>query len=251
MTMLSKTKLLNGLRCLKSLYLTVHHPELADPISLEDQARFDQGTAIGVKAREYYPGGVLIDNQPWDFSGALAKTRQLIDSGVTTIYEAAFEHQGCYARLDIIQYNHETNCWRVFEVKSSTKVKPKHFEDVGLQVWIATGSGLSVDQVNIVHVNNQYRYPALQDLFTVVDVTSEIMAKQATLHPQIQKLQNTLQEQEAPDIDIGPHCTAPYDCVFKQNCWQQKQIPKLSVFDLPRIGKKQWELYQDGIFAFR
>jgi hypothetical protein len=247
MTMLSKTKLLNGLRCLKSLYLTVHHPELATPTTPEDQARFDQGTAIGIKAREYYPGGVLIENAPWDFGGSLAKTRQLIDSGVTTIYEAAFEYQGCYARLDIIQYNAETKCWCVFEVKSSTKVKPEHFEDAGLQVWIAVGSGLSVEQINILHVNNQCPYPDLQDLFTVADVTSEVMQRQAAIHPQIQKLQGVLQERDVPDVDIGPHCTSPYDCVFKQHCWQQKQIPKLSVFNLPRIGKKQWVFYQDGI----
>src|SRR5436190_9874167 len=133
--LLSTTKLMRGYHCLKCIYLTIHHPELEAPITSETQALFDQGNIIGAKAREYYPGGVLIDNKPWDFIGALSKTRELIANGTTTIYEAAFEYMGCYARADIIQYSPDTKRWRIFEVKSSTKVKPEHYDDVGLQVW--------------------------------------------------------------------------------------------------------------------
>ena len=116
---LSKTKLMKGYRCLKCIYLTVHQPELEAPITSETQALFDQGAMVGAKAREYYPGGKLIDNKPWDFTGALSKTRELLTNGTSIIYEAAFEYMGCYARADIIQYSPDTKHWRIFEVKSS------------------------------------------------------------------------------------------------------------------------------------
>ena len=92
--LISKTKILNGTICLKSLYLNEHEPDLALPVTSDDQARFDMGTKVGIKAREFYPQGILIDNAAWDFNSALTRTRELIDNGVTTLYEAAFEYQG-------------------------------------------------------------------------------------------------------------------------------------------------------------
>src|SRR3990167_7780350 len=99
--LLSKTKLMRGYRCLKCIYLTIHHTEYEAPITPETQALFDQGNTVGCKAREYFPNGILIDNKPWDFTGALLKTRQLMTDKTTVIYEAAFEYAGCYARADI------------------------------------------------------------------------------------------------------------------------------------------------------
>ncbi|HVY53832.1 MAG TPA: DUF2779 domain-containing protein, partial [Gammaproteobacteria bacterium] len=82
--------------------MTIHRPELEAPITPETQALFDQGNKVGEEARRYFPGGLLIDNKPWDFSGALSKTRELLAQHTPVIYEAAFEYQGCYARADII-----------------------------------------------------------------------------------------------------------------------------------------------------
>src|SRR3990167_5545735 len=134
--LLSKTKLMRGYRCLKCIYLTIHRPDLEPPITPDKQALFDQGNEVGTEARNYFPGGTLVDNLPWDFTGALVKTRALVAAGTPIIYEAAFEHMGCYARADIIQFNPNTQRWSIFEVKSTTKVKPEHIHDVGLQTWI-------------------------------------------------------------------------------------------------------------------
>jgi len=119
--LLSKTRLMRGYRCLKNIYLNIHEPSLETPISEDQQAVFDQGNAVGAEARKRFPGGVLIDNKPWDFIGSLKRTRELIANKTEIIYEAAFEHQGCYARADIIRYSPSSKRWSIFEVKSSTK----------------------------------------------------------------------------------------------------------------------------------
>jgi len=245
--LLSKTKLLRGYRCLKCIYLTVHHPTLEAPIDDNTQALFDQGNAVGVKAREYYPGGVLVDNQPWDFTGALQKTQELITNGVTTLYEAAFEYKGCYARADIIQYSKKSNRWRIIEVKSTTKIKPEHYDDIGLQAWIITKSGLPIEQINLVHLNTQCCYPDLHDLFTEVDVTEDIRQRYLTIQPTLYEIITTLKQPTVPDIDIGPYCLAPTECGFTEHCWQEKKIPDMSVFNLPGMRDKKWQLYQAGI----
>ena len=238
---------MKGYRCPKCIYLTIHHPELETPITPETQALFDQGNMIGTKAREYYPGGVLIDNKPWDFTGALAKTRELLANGISTIYEAAFEYEGCYARADIIQYSPDTKRWSIFEVKSSTKVKPEHYDDIGLQAWIMAKSGLPIEQINIVHLNSNCHYPDLSNLFKEIDITNEIREKYLNIQPKINEIFSTIKQPDAPDVDIGPYCLIPTECGFIQHCWEKKEIPEVSVFNLPQINNRKWKLYYDGI----
>jgi len=245
--LLSKTKLMRGYRCQKCIYLTVHYPELEAPITPETQALFDQGNAVGAKAREYYPGGVLIDNKPWDFGGALARTRELLENSTSLIYEAAFEYLGCYARADIIQYSPETKRWSIYEVKSSTKVKAEHYDDVGLQVWIMAKSGLPIEKIHILHLNPECRYPDLSNLFKTVDVTNEIRARYQSVRPKVNEIFSCVQKPEVPDIDIGPYCLEPTECGFTQHCWKKKKIPELSIFNLPQIKNRKWELYYQSI----
>jgi len=245
--LLSKTKLMRGYRCSKCIYLTIHQPELEAPITPATQALFDQGNMVGAKAREYFPGGVLIDNKPWDFYGALNTTRELLASQTPIIYEAAFEYMGCYARADIIQFSPATQRWRIYEVKSSTKVKPEHYDDVGLQAWIMAKSGLLLEQINIVHINSDCRYPDLSNLFKTVDVTQEIRDRYLSVQPKIKDILTTIKQPNIPDINIGEYCLAPTECGFTQHCWQEKNIPELSVLNLPKIKNKKWELYNDGI----
>lgn len=231
------------------MYLTIHQPELEAPFTPETLALFAQGNEVGAKAREYYAGGVLIDKKPWDFTGALERTRELLANGTPIIYEAAFEYMGCYARADIIQFSPESKRWRILEVKSSTKVKPEHYDDVGLQVWIMAKSGLPIEQINIVHLNSNCRYPDLDNLFAEVDVTNEIREKYLSVQPKITEIVSTLKQPDVPDIDIGSYCLAPTKCGFTEHCWQQKNIPEMSIFNLPRIHNRQWDLYYSGITA--
>ena len=246
-SLLSKTKLMRGYRCLKCIYLTVQRPELEAPITPETQALFDQGNLVGEAARRFFPDGVLVDKLPWDFSGALTKTQELIASGATIIFEAAFAYQGCYARADIIQLSPETKRWRIHEVKSTTKVKPEHIDDVGLQAWIMAKSGLPLEQINIMHLNPECRYPDLSQLFSTHDVTAEIRATYLSIQPKIATIYDALRKPSVPDIDIGSYCLAPTECGFNKHCWKEKNIPELSVLDMPGLRDHKWDLYYDGI----
>lgn len=245
--LLSKTKLMRGYRCHKCIYLTIHEPHLEAAITPETQALFDQGNLIGATAREYYPGGVLIENKPWDFTGALKKTNELLAANTPIIYEAAFDYMGCYARADIIKYSPESKRWSIYEVKSSTKVKPEHYDDVGLQAWIMAKSGLPIESINIVHLNTECIYPDLSNLFTEVDVTEEIRSRYLEIKPAVKEIFEVIRKPKVPDIDIGPYCRQPNDCGFVEHCWQEANIPALSIFNLPQVRDKKWELYQDGI----
>lgn len=248
-SLLSKTKLMRGYRCMKAIYLTTHQPKLEAPITPELQALFDQGNQVGEKARTFFPGGVLIDNVPWDFTGALAKTKSLIAAGTPLIYEAAFEYMGCYARADIIRYSPESGRWQIFEVKSSTKVKPEQIDDVGLQAWIMAKSGLPIESIHIMHLNNACRYPDLSNLFITQDVTEAVRNNYLTIKPKVKEIFDTIRQPTIPNTDIGPHCQAPTECGFMAHCWGEKNLPTPNVFNLPGIRDRKWELYNDNIIA--
>lgn len=246
-SLLSKTKLMRGYRCLKCIYLTVHQPELEAPITPETQALFDQGNLVGSEARKHYPGGVLVDNKPWDFSGALARTRELLQHGTPLIYEAAFEYMGCYARADIIRYSPETKRWSIYEVKSTTRVKPEHIDDIGLQAWIMAKSGVAIERIYLVHLNTECTYPDLSNLFKAVDVTDEVRETYLSIKPKVRDILSTIREKTVPDIDIGAYCLEPNECGFVEHCWQQKNIPEFSIFNLPGMRDKKWEWYRQGV----
>ncbi|MBT4780374.1 MAG: DUF2779 domain-containing protein [Polaribacter sp.] len=79
---------------------------------------------------------------------------------------------------------------------------------------------------------------------------NNLKIKQKTFLPRIpnevRRLKNVIESPETPQIDIGPHCSDPYDCDFKGTCW--KHIPQYSVFNISRLNKdKKFDLYNQGV----
>ena len=242
---LSKSRLMRGIQCPKNLYLAVHQPELETPVSDSQQALFDQGKEVGDRARQEFPDGIIIEAPHYDLQRAALETEAAIKKGVRTIYEATVAAAGLSARIDILHRESADSAWHLIEVKSSTSVKPEHLEDVAIQVHVARAAGLKIEKSFLMHLNNQSTAPELNNLFTLQDVTHEITEKTEGLLAVIDKLRKSLVDDAPPSIDIGPHCSEPYDCPFRSHCW--KHIPSPSIFEIPSIGRKALDLYKNGI----
>lgn len=240
---------MRGFRCHKALYLTIHFPELEPPIDAEKQALFDQGNAVGALARSYFKPGVLIDNKPWDFTGALSRTREIIAKKTPVVFEAAFEYAGFYARADVLEFDRALERWCITEVKSSTKVKPEHLQDAALQAWIFAKNNFPIHRIQVMHLNSACRYPHLENLFTLVDVTEEVRGLYKSIAPKLNAILNDIRQPTVPDIRIGAHCENPTPCEFMAHCWQENHIPPMSILNLPGLRDKKWELFNEGIIA--
>ena len=238
---------MQGYQCPKSIYLAVHNKDIKIEITPDQQAIFDQGNLVGEFARKKFPDGILVDNKPWDFFGSLKRTRDLLRDETEVIFEAAFEYQGCYARADIIIYSKATKRWTVYEVKSSTKLKDEYIDDVGLQTWIMKNSGLEIEKIYVLHINSECIYPNLDQLFTEVDVTDLLNQKYDDISPKLKRIFDSLKQDDVPSTDIGPQCFTPYECAYKIHCFAEKNIPELSIFNLPKIGDAKWDLYKKNI----
>lgn len=239
---------MRGYQCVKSFYLSIHNKEREPKPGPELQALFDQGNQVTEFARQQYSKkyseAVLVDNTPWDFSGALKKTKDLLNSKSKVIFEAAFEYKGCFARVDMIIYNEQTERWHVCEVKSSTKVKDEHLEDLGLQSWILANAGLPIEKLSLIHINNLCTFPNLDLLLTEVDVTEKLRENYPQISVKLNQIFPHLKSESIPEVDIGAHCMKPNPCVFYDQCFAEKNIPPESIFDIPTLKDKKWDLYQ-------
>ena len=247
---LSKSTFIRGLQCEKSLYLYKHHYKLKDPTPISQQAVFDQGTNIGLLAQELFPNGV--DASPenhFKMVESVGKTLDFISKGETTIYEATFQHDGVLAALDILVK--DDNGWKAYEVKSSTKVSDIYIKDAAIQYYTITNSGIDLKDISIVHINNQYtKYGELDihQLFTIESVYDEVLEFLPQIPNEVRRLKKVIESPELPNVDIGNHCSDPYDCDFKRTCW--KHIPEYSIFNISRLNKsKKFDLYNQGIIT--
>ncbi len=246
---LSKSKILSGLQCEKKLWLEIHQPDLA-VVPEDAQRRFDAGHEVNDVARSLYENGHLIEFDEGS-SGALAETEKMLrDAPETPLFEATFAHGGVMVRVDILKKN--ARGYRLIEVKSSTSVKVfPHHDDCAVQAWVLEGCGLSLDRVELAHINNQFVYGGDGDyrgLLRHENLTNDIVKQKQEVPEWVNKFQGML-EGEQPNIAVGKHCNEPYPCPFIEHCTGPST--DYPVTCLPRGGKTAEELTKEGITDIR
>jgi len=236
------------MQCPKALYLQKNPPDVEFPPQPDLEARFRAGHEVGILAQQLFPGGTEVPFEGLSVPEQVEQTRQLIESGAKVIYEASFEYDGIFVKVDILV--RDGDAWQIHEVKMSTSVKDVNLNDVAIQFYVLGQCGLLISSAYLVHINNQYVRQGeidVRQLFAGEDVLEEAVTRQSGLGQLIDDLRVSLQGDE-PQIDIGPHCSDPYDCDFVPYCWQH--IPENSIFDLRGNGVRKWSLYEQGIIRF-
>lgn len=219
---LSKSTFMYGCQCSKRLYLLKFKGELRNPEEEEEQSIFASGTNVGLLARDLFPDGV--DASPPDtFSYHLSveQTQKYIQEGKTIIYEASFNFNGVLCAIDILVK--ENNKWFAYEVKGTTKVKDQHIIDGSLQYNVITKSGLPIEDIFIIHLNNKYVRQGeleIQELFVKESILHEVIEQQKFIESKIIELKKMVAEGKEPVIAVGDHCFVPYDCNFTNYCWE-------------------------------
>ena len=249
---LSKSLYIRGLQCEKSLWLKKKKPGVLQAPDDGAQAIFDTGTSVGELACELFSGGERIE-YTGDFGSQMVKTEELIERGTEVIYEATFCFDGILVMVDILRICEDGLI--INEVKSSTSVKEVYIDDASIQYYVISSLGYKVSAVNIIHIDNTYvrgEKLELEKLFHAEDVTEQIIQKQAEIPQILSKFEEILSKDAEPEVDIGPHCSDPYNCDAWEYCWrEQRGIPEYSVFNISRLrSDKKFDLYKSGIVKF-
>lgn len=251
---LSKSLYTRGLQCVKSLWLKKYNKDVLTPPDERAEAIFENGNEVGDLACKLFPNGIEIPYENTTFDDKIALTQDLINSGQKVIYEATFKYDGILVMVDI--FTIEDDVVTINEVKSSTEVKDVYIDDASVQYYVLNGLGYDIKQVNVIHINNQYvRGDELdiKGLFTIENVSDKVLEKQQEIPYNLKYFKKVLDDKEnEPDIDIGSHCSSPYECDGVEYCWHvQKQIPQYSIFNISRLrSDKKFELYKNGIVNF-
>jgi hypothetical protein len=247
---LTKSRYINGLQCQKMLWLGWHEPlPYTDP---EPGSPQQVGTIIGERAQLLFPGGVLIDEVPWEHELAVERTRDLMaDPTTPAIFEAAYEYGGIRIRADIMERLGE-NAWGLREVKSSSRVKTSYVDDVGVQLYVLRGLGIEVPSIELIHINTAYvrgdhgiHWPSL---FSRVDLTFDAISCCRDVEARSSHFFDVLDDRNQPEIIAGKQC--PSNCDYWGHCTQG--MPEDWIHRLPRLSVKKFEELRGlGIDAIR
>lgn len=243
--MLTKSNYLLGLQCPKLLWNKVHNFINFPQPSEVDKAKFKEGALIGEFAKKLFPEGV--DLAGLDFKENLEKTKELLEKRVP-LFEAGVLVNDLYSRADILVPTGD-NKWDIIEVKSATKVKDINIHDVSFQKKVYESFGIKIRNCFLLHVNNEYIRNGTIDLnefFVKTDITEKVEEYYLGIEKRIENMLKIINSKEDPRVSIGVHCSDPYECALKGECW--KDVPEGSVFEFYRMFKKQcFELYNSGI----
>jgi predicted RecB family nuclease len=241
---LSKSKFLAGSQCLKRLYLQVHEPELAAQPDDGGEAMMEQGHEVGLLAHRLFPGGIEVDGS--GLGEAIRITKELVaNPEVPAIFEGAFEYQGVVVKTDILRRKEKR--WRLMEVKSTTDLKEHHAEDVAMQSYAVSRSGVNLGSLWLAHVNRNYVFPGgdvdPRQFFLFRNLTHRVQSLQPTVALQVRSQFRVLEACCPPDIARGPHCIDPVVCEFFSHC--NPSMPEDYIGYIPRIHASVMERLEE------
>ena len=161
------------------------------PIPDEDlQARFDEGTLFEEYAEKLFlPAQAGLEavklgyKNDGVFSGtkyyALPElTKAELEKGTKIMMQGRLEVDNLTSVFDVLE-KVDKNTFDLHEIKSSTMVKPDHIPDLAFQTIVLEKAGLSIRNMYVLHVNNEYIRKGEIDIKKLVKktlVTEEVRA---------------------------------------------------------------------------
>ena len=213
---LSKSKYCNGLQCKKMLWLYKNKPTEKEEVN--NQSVFDNGNDVHEVARKLLGEDINIPFNE-DLTQMIKDTEEVMKQEKVIITEASFSYENNFCSVDILKK--EGNTYEIYEVKSSTELKDVYVDDVSYQYFVLTSLGLKVEKCYVAILNNRYVRKGkldLNQLFKKIDVTDEVVSKQAQVKQMIKDMNKYMEQKKEPKDDIGIHCFKPYKCPFFKYC---------------------------------
>ena len=218
---ISKSKFVAGMQCLKRLYLQIRQPELGAEQGAAAEAIIKQGREVGMLARQLFPGGVEVGSEG-GLDQAIRATQEFVaNHEVPAIFEGVFEHDGVLVRVDVLQ-RRRGDLWRLVEVKSASDLKDNHVEDIAIQSYVLSGSGMKVTSVWLAHINRDYVLNGTtvdpRQFFLFRNLTDRANNLRPELVIRLRSQMNVLAGPTPPEVPTGQHCVSPVVCEFFHHC---------------------------------
>lgn len=238
---LDKSLFAAGLQCAKRLYQEFHQPDSLPAANEMRKTLAAIGQQLTEMAWEGFPRGERIEDE--DHQAAVAHTQKVLDdeSGAA-IFDAAFEFQGVEIRCDVVLPSRSDKTVDIFEVKSGTKVKPRHVMDVALQMWVIESCGFTVRSASLLHLDAEFRHDGSKNypvhkFFKNADVTKKARKRKARISDYIDSFQTLLDDESTLELPTGTWCLNPIPCGYAAQC--RKQAPDNPLMQFPDLTPAQ------------
>ena len=234
MHILSKSTYIKGLQCEKALYMQKKHPYLRDKLSIEQRAKFQRGTDVGVLAHEVFPGGIdMSPASPSQFPKKVQETwDNLSNPDIKVMYEAVFQYNDTLIMLDMLVRDGDK--WLAIEVKSSLRLSDTYYNDAALQYYVLKGCAVPLSDFRLMYLNGDYVKDGpidVQQLFKMESVMEYVIEREEFVAKNVERLKAVVALPHAPVVEIGEQCNNPYPCDFYGHCWKHVSEPNYYTID--------------------
>jgi hypothetical protein len=230
---------MNGLQCPRLLW----HAEkkLLPEIDLSKSHLFSAGHEFEEYVKLLYPKGIDATNK--DFLANIKNTKSFIEQK-RIVFEAGFMVGDLYVRCDLLKPSKDG--WDLFEIKSTTQVKPVHVDDLAFQKFVLEKWGLKINRLFVIYLNKDYVKKGKinpKKLVKKEEVTEKVM-EISGFEERVQEFLKIMRLPKYNEYHISRNCNSPYECPLKKDCWST--LPENHVLQLTN-WRVYWQLFEDGI----
>ncbi|MBR1517837.1 MAG: hypothetical protein IJ620_06855 [Bacteroidales bacterium] len=208
---LTKSKYIRGLQCVKAMYFDVFNSRLAhyDPETL---ARFRQGREFEASYKATYPNGIAVDALAGKFMDRYPqKTADLLAApGEVVLFEAGFLYNEVLVLADVVRKN-DDGTFDIFEVKNNSQLKDVFRNDAAIQHYVISHCVNAINSFNIVHNDGD-------EGFVVEDILAECRQQMSEIDTRVESFKALLRQKTEPALSPGAHCDTPYPCPYRWYC---------------------------------
>jgi hypothetical protein len=241
MKIISKSEYMMFLKQPAYLWIKKHDPEKIPPVDAQTQSMFDNGNLFEDYAEKRFDNPTVLGFSDYkEYASLPARTKEAITSGAKTLFQARFEKDGYTCISDVIEMTGKKSL-DLYEIKSSTGVKPEHLYDLAFQKMTIESLGYTVGKVSVIYLNSEFvRHGEIDpnELSVEEDVTERVNDLANFTLENAPKALAVANSSEMPDpspslCQLGSF--GEYMGVFRNI----KKIPEDSIYDLVRVGTKR------------
>lgn len=234
---LSKSNFLDGLFCPKRLWLSKKRKDLIPDFDDATLARFDAGEKIHLLARRFFGEGADLEGELWDIVNNAQKTAEAAKENNLLFEATALMEDGCFCRIDVLEKNGRG--WDMVEIKSSSKVKDYHIDDLSFQGYVYEQTGYKIKNFYVLHLNSDYvrgKRLNVKKLFEKRDVTREVRERQDENIAKIPSFLKLIHQKKEPVAETDKRCA---DCPFAGYCGYEAE-PSDEKSRCDKAALKEW-----------
>lgn len=206
MVTLSKSEYMMFLKHPAWLWLKKHDKKKLPEPDANLQVMFDAGNLFEQYAEARFTNVTRVGFDNYDeYLSMPSRTIKSLESGASILtqgrFEAPYGNDQITCIVDVIE-KIDAKTFDLYEIKSSTIVKPDHIEDLAFQTVVLEGAGYTVRNIAVIYCDNTYVRRGEIDKLSLSaqqDVSAQVRAKIDLTKRNISAALQTVAQPEMPD----------------------------------------------------